>query len=247
MARSREILVGATAWHAAESGVFLVQDGLPAFHFFAAPSGEASNQLRVVSEFLLKNVNPLIALFPNTTNAPMGAFEQAPDSSLLRWRGLPYIAPNLDLTSVGGNLFITGGLFRNTLTNRPAPAELFQQFQTDTNLVFYDWETTQPCEFGLIQMFQAGRLVFGRARLSLTNNAALPWLVAISPKLGNAGTSLRRVDANRLTFSRTSTLGLTGLEISLLADWLESPAFPKGLFTLEAAPTPLLPFLPRCQ
>jgi len=220
---------------------FWAQDGLPALHFFALPSAQASNQVHLLSEFLLNQVNPRIALFPNTTNMPIGSFERVPDSSLLRWRGLPYFAPNLDLTDAGGNPFITGGLFRNTLTNNPAPAELLRQFQTDTKLVFYDWENTQPCAFSLIQMSQAGRFVFGRARLSLTNNAALPWLVAISPKLGLAGTSVQLADPQRLTFSRSSTLGLTGVELHLLADWLESPTFPKGFFSLAAKPVPPVP------
>ncbi|MEI2722207.1 MAG: hypothetical protein V9H26_01315 [Verrucomicrobiota bacterium] len=111
-------------------------------------------------------------------------------------------------------------LFRNLLTNRPAPDELIRQFQAETNLFFYDWELTHPSESGLIQMTQLGRLLFGRARLSITNNAALPWLVAIAPKLGISGTSLRLADASHLTFSRSSTLG---------SDWYgNSPAWPTG-------------------
>jgi len=217
--------------------VFLwAQDGLPPFHFFALPSAQASNQVYSLSEFALQEINPRIALFPNTTNMPIGAFVRVPDSSLLRWRGLPYIAPNLDLATVGDQTFITGGMFRNTLTNQPAPPELFHQVQADPNLLLYDWEITQKCEYGLIQVFQAGRFVFGRARLSMTNNAALPWLAALSPKLGPAVTSVRLADPQRLTFARSATLGFTGVELHLLAEWLESPNFPQGWFTRDAQP-----------
>ena len=219
---------------------FWAQDGLPALRFFALPSVQASNQLHLFSEFLLNEVNPLFASSSPSNGFRYGSFEHLPDSWLLRWRGVPYIAPNLDLDPNGGNSFITGGLFRNLQTNRPAPDELLRQFQADTNLVLYDWETTQSCESSLLQITQLGRLVFGRARLSITNNAALPWLVAISPKLGNAVTSVRLADLNRLTFSRSATVGFTGMELHLLADWLESPSFPRGFFTLEAKPTPLV-------
>lgn len=219
---------------------YWVQDGMPAFRFFALPSAQASNQVHHFSEFLINDVGPHFASSSPTNGVRYGAFERLPDSPQLRWRGIPFIAPSVGLTETGGNPFVTGGLFRNTLTNQSMPGELLRQFQSDTNLVFYDWETTQTCESSLIQLTQLGRLVFGRARLSITNNPALPWLVAISPKLGITGTAIRLADANRLTFSRSSTLGLSGVELHLLADWLESPTFPKSFFTLEAKPTPLM-------
>ena len=233
-------------WDEARLGIppnqafFWAQDGSAPLHFFGVPSVQASNQLHHLSEFLINDVNPLFASSLPTNGIRFGSFERVPDSQRIRWRGVPMVSPKVDLADAGGNPFITGGLFSNLVTNRPAPAELLRQFQTDTNLVFYDWEITQPAEYRWIQVSQVGRLVFGRARLSMTNNAALPWLVAISPKLGISGTSLRLAEANRLTFSRSSTLGFTGVELHLLADWLESPAFPNGFFTLEAKPMPLM-------
>jgi hypothetical protein len=45
-----------------------------------------------------------------------------------------------------------------------------------------------------------------------------------------------QADSGRLVFTRTSTVGFTALELHLLADWMESPQFPRGLHTLLAPP-----------
>jgi hypothetical protein len=151
------------------------------------------------------------------------------------------LSPNLELVGEPQNQFVTGGLFPRGLTNRPAPPTLLQQFQADTNLVFYDWEITQPNAFGLIQMTQLGRFIFGRARLSMTNNPGLAWVTTISTNLGPAGTAIRLSSQQQLVFSRTSTIGLTGAEAHLFIEWLESPGFPKGLFSLDAPPPAAAP------
>lgn len=217
---------------------FWAQDGAAPLHFFAVPSATASNQTIRFGDYLLTNVNPLMATSASVQNTPLGSFERVPDSQRLRWKGLPLLTPNLDWVDNDGNPFITGGLFINRLTNRPVPVGLLQQFHQESDLLLYDWEITQPCERRLIQASQFGRFVFGRSRFAMTNNMALPWLVAIAPKLGVSGTALRLSSSDRMFFSRSSSLGLTAAEIHLFADWLESPDFPCGLFTINSQPKP---------
>jgi hypothetical protein len=54
-------------------------------------------------------------------------------------------------------------------------------------------------------------------------------------------TEVRLTGPSRLTFARKSTTGLTGLELDLLANWIERPDFPKGLTSLMATnPTPVI-------
>ncbi len=209
---------------------FWGQAGTAPLRFFAVPSPDASSHLHRLSVFLLDAVNPLFAV--NTKlNIRYGEFQRLPNSQSIRWRGLPLISPYLDLANVSNNSFVTGGTFQNLMTNRPVPAGLVEQIQSSTNLLFYDWEVSEPCVFGLIQPLQIGRFLLSRPLLTTTNNAGLPWLAAIAPKLGSAGTSIRLADTDLLLLSRTSALGLTGAELQLLVDWLESPNFPMGLFS----------------
>jgi hypothetical protein len=105
----------------------------------------------------------------------------------------------------------------------------------------YDWEATAPCLQGLTPVFQLTRRFFNLPRLS-AQTAGLPWMIAISGKLGNSATALKRLSPAHLSLKRTSTIGLNGLEIELLVDWLESPEFPRGLHTFLA---PLPPPPPR--
>ena len=56
-------------------------------------------------------------------------------------------------------------------------------------------------------------------------------LRALTPRLGNTVTTVTRRGDGQLAFSRKSTGGFTALELHLLADWAESPAFPQGLHT----------------
>ncbi len=76
----------------------------------------------------------------------------------------------------------------------------------------------------------------------MTYTAGLEWVAALSPRLGDSTTEVQLANPAQLSFVRTSTVGLTGFELQLLADWLESPDFPRGLHTLNApAPPPPKP------
>lgn len=233
----RPLLESCGLWDGSKFGytpnqaTFWSQSGHPALRFFAFPSQQSSNQMDLLSKFLLDVVNPKMAVFPNTTNVPIGSFEPMLGSQRLRWRGIPYITPNLDVAQFGSQDFITGGLFSNRITNSAVPDSLLGQLKNNSDIILYDWENTQATAFPLIQISQTIRFVFGLNRFSMTNNAALPWIVAVSPKLEESGTTIRLTSTNTVSLTRSSTIGLTGLEIHLLADWFESPDFPQGTFT----------------
>ena len=108
---------------------------------------------------------------------------------------------------------------------------------TRPNLVYYDWEIT-PAKFAhLVYLGQTARLALVLPQLP-PESAALAFLVAIAPKLGNTGTEILQDGPARLSFVRNSQSGFTGAELHLLADWLESPAFPRGLHS-SLAPRPV--------
>jgi hypothetical protein len=83
----------------------------------------------------------------------------------------------------------------------------------------------------LIYIGQFVRLVTRHAQLPV-DSASMRWLRAAAHGLGNCASVVNQAGPARLTFARRSTIGLSALEMHLLADWLESPQFPRGSYTL---------------
>lgn len=195
-------------------------------HFLTYPVANGSNHVAVVGDHIVRELNPLFR-----TNR-VGHFDWATNTHALVWKGLPYFVPRIESVPAHGKDYVVAGLFANNATNQPMPAELFAEFQNNSNLVYFDWEISPPQVASWTQMSQLLRLVFGRAQLS-PQTASLPWLRALTPRLGNATTVATLAESNRITFRRSSTCGLTAIELHLLADWLESPQFPCGLRSQE--------------
>jgi hypothetical protein len=105
----------------------------------------------------------------------------------------------------------------------------------ETNLVYYDWELTgsriEPC----LYLGQVSRVVSRHPQLPL-DSLSVSWLKTIEPRLGPCTTTIACTGTNELSFYRKSTAGFTGAELQLLADWLESPQFPHGLYSLLTPP-----------
>ncbi len=212
---------------------FWAQGVAPFFHFLAAPSAEASNQVSILSEQVLSGLNPILA----TNGWPRSAFARETNSPGVIWRGVPYFFPALDYEDCGTNPFLIAGLAPDRFTNQPPPAGLSKFLQDSPKLVAYDWEDSKPCLDGWTQMGQLTRHMLCRARMTYT--AGLAWVTALAPHLGNSTTEVHLASPTQLSLVRSSTAGFTGFELQLLADWLESPNFPRGLHTLDApAPPP---------
>jgi hypothetical protein len=114
---------------------------------------------------------------------------------------------------------------------------------TRPNLVYYDWEITQAKLAHWVFFGQTARLVFQLPQMP-PESAAFAFLLAAAPKLGNTGTEIIQDGPARLSFVRNSHSGFTGAELHLLADWLESPAFPHGLHS-SLAPRPVKKPMPK--
>jgi hypothetical protein len=205
------------------------QGGTPFELYAAMATPEASNQVYTIRQRLLTEGNQWL-----TTNAP-GRFEAATNSAGVLWKNLPYMEPFLRSEKCGDAEFVFGGLLPMLQAKRPAPPELLEQLFTQTNLVCYDWELTEPRIEGWLHVGQLFRLVLHKAQLA-PDSASVVWLRAISPKLGNCTTVLAATGPNQLSFMRKSSAGLTSAELHLLADWLESPQFPRSLHTLMVVP-----------
>jgi len=207
------------------------RDGLPRVQ--ADPQVGPANQVSRLTDLLLRAANPWLAAHGS------GTFRQLPGSDGAVWVGLPLISPYIKSVPAGPNQLIIGAMLSNpgTQTNSPSAlyyhpdaAELLHVLETETNLVCFDWELTGPRIESSLDIGQALRLGLGLRQLPL-DSATLNWLYAIRYRLGNATTRVALTGPSRLTFDRESALGLTGPELNLLADWLESPRFPRGLYS----------------
>ena len=205
-----------------------VQAGGPFVTYFAAPLPGASNQLTQLAGRLVPKVNPWLA-----TNG-QGSFQWQTNAATLVWSDMLIIDPFLKTSNVGHRDYLLGGLIPYPEGNPiPPPAEILNACLRTTNLVYFQSELTGTRlddDFFILQLF---RLAFHKPQLP-AHAAATGWLKSIEGLVGASTTTLTQTSPQQLTLKRRSTVGLTALELHLLADWLESPQFPAGLHTFLA-------------
>ena len=201
--------------------------GIPFQSFAAAPIANASNLLNILAGTLPASM---------ATNLPMttrGEIKPSTNRLELSWQGLPFVIPFLRPVNSAAGEFLVGGFFPPMPSTNPPPAELLSQVVNRTNLLYYGWEITQErldhwramSQLYSLLTTQTGRV----SRSPATTPPRLvmdPWLMAVAPKLGNTITEITVTAPNELTLTRKSDLGGNGLEIVLLARWLENPGFP---------------------
>ncbi|MBE0544081.1 MAG: hypothetical protein IH623_22290 [Verrucomicrobia bacterium] len=205
------------------------QQGAPMKTYFSAPFADASNRLHRATPIIMQHGTAWLA-----TNG-VGKLEPVRERAGVAWSGGPFVSFRLESAATLGGEFVFGGFLSNVATNLPVPAALLEEVYTPTNLLYYDWEITQARLDAWIFMGQAFRLAFRKAQLP-KDSASIAWFKAAAHKLGNAVTVANRIDPQHISFVRRSSAGMTAAELHLLADWLESPQFPKGVHTLLATP-----------
>ncbi len=174
-------------------------------------------------DYLLQKGNPWLA-----TNGYI-SFDRATNGNGVTWGNLPDIKPFIKSAGTGTDGWLFAGLLPDTNTDvTPPPAGLIQDVLRRTNLVYYDWEVTGPRLQPVLQLGQTARQITRRPELAL-DSASLTWLGQLIPRLGTSATIATRTGPAELTFYRRSNLGFNAVELHLLADWLESPDFPRGL------------------
>lgn len=230
-------LASTKAWNDLQIGsppdqiCFWAMPGLGMLSYFATPLPEASNAVDRLSDWVLQNQHRWVV-----TN-DLAKFGRSTTFIGLEWKGLPYMAPFLRSITVSNQAFVFGGGMPSagadpsSVISPPAVLSL-------TNLVYLDWEMTGSRTEQWLYMGQFARFASHRAQLPFDSLVVL-WLKAIPHKLGDSVTDITLTGPNQLSFTRQSSIGFTGFELNLLADWLESPQFPCGLHTFVAPPDPL--------
>lgn len=196
--------------------------GIPFATFAAAPTRDVTNYLQRLA--------PRLVPLANTNLHDHGFGEvkwNSTNSEMTLIGGVPMLSPYLRGMREAGGDFLFAGLFPPVPRKEGFPPELFTllKAQTNSNLLYYDWEITEE---RLLQWRNLGVLYYlaSRQMPGGTNSPAQAWLTAISPKLGNSVTEITVTAPDKLTLIRKSHIGLTGLELTALGRWLDAPGFP---------------------
>lgn len=196
--------------------------------YFSVPLLNASNEVNRISNLILSECGHAFA-----TNKLLG-FARAKDLNGLEWKGLPYLWPSLKSVRTSQGEYVLLSLFPSGGRADWPPPELPKKTMDRTNLVLYGWELTGPRVNAWLFIGQFARFVAHAPQLPFQSKS-VRWLQAVAPKLHESLTRMSLSDPTRISFVRKSTIGFTGVELQLLADWLESPQFPIGLHTFRAS------------
>jgi hypothetical protein len=210
--------------------------GVPLQTFAAVPVPDGTKALKEFEQKMSANTNWQSHLMMPVT--------MVMTNDQISWRGMPFVAPNLRALNEPTGDFLFAGVFPNSPKSRPLPPELFAQLGR-TNLVYYDWEITGGRLKLLPQLTQLA-LMFTRHKQLDAQSAAAKWLNRISSTLSNAVTEVTQTAPNELSFTRKASGGLTAIELTALANWLEATNFP-GCDLRLPAPAHLLKNRPHSQ
>ena len=142
--------------------------------------------------------------------------------------------PELEEIQTSKSSFILSRLGPPPSTSgRSVPPQLFAQLNAQPKLVCYDWEITNAKLHHWIYLSQTARLAFALAQMT-PREPAFAFLPDVSPSLANSATQLTEESPSTFAFIRNSQLGFTGVELHLLAEWVDSPAFPASMHSLLA-------------
>jgi hypothetical protein len=203
---------------------------MPLQTFAAVPVPDASNALAQLDQKLSASTNwQSHFMIPLTMEM---TYNQ------IAWFGLPFVAPKLEALPEPSGDFLFAGVFPNDLKGEPLPPELLTLLG-QSNLVYYHWEITAERLKLLPQLTQLALMITRHRQLD-AQSAAGKWLAAIGPTLGNSVTEVTQTAPNQLTFMRKAPGGLTAVELTALANWLEAPNFP-GCDLRSPPPKPMLP------
>jgi hypothetical protein len=166
-----------------------------------------------------------------------GAVNFASNSALLDWDGLHFGLPSLRVVTNANTDFLLLSLaaFQLARTNQ-LPGPLVERITSGSNLVALAWEFTGERLSQWRYFDDASRMTFDAARRPRLNPymASIEWIAIVMTNLQHSITEMQLAGSNRLALTRKSTVGLSGWEINVLANWLELPQFPAGFETMFA-------------
>jgi len=147
-----------------------------------------------------------------------------PTNNEIRWRGMPFVSPDLRSVREPAGQFLFWETFPNTPRSRPLPPELFQQLAMK-NLVFYHWEVTAERVPQLMNLGQFSLMITSHKQL-VAGTPGFKWLQKTAATPGTSATEITQSGPAELTFARKAPGVFTAVELFALANWLEAANFP---------------------
>lgn len=204
----------------------------------AAPSESATETTRALGETFATRANAWLA------DHALGSIARWPDTTGVVWKDLPMIAPYLTATNAG---WLVGGISPSGLPEanipiiypRPSVDELLANILSRSNLVAYQWETTGSRAESMHVLGQLLRAITRHPQMPAGTGSSR-WLEAARHRLGNCTTAVTLAAPDKLAFERKSSTGFSALELHLIADWMESPQFPRGFYSTLSPVGPAL-------
>jgi len=162
-----------------------------------------------------------------------------------RWDGLSLAVPCFRTITNGDEASYHLGFGMLPPRSQPLAQELRDFATTDAGTIFFEWEYTAETISNWRYLDDISRMIFDAAHIPRvpSGSAAIDWIKNNRTNLSHTISRWRFEDQNTLTFKRKSTVGLNGLELAILAHWLELPEFPAGLNTIWQPNS--APYLPR--
>jgi hypothetical protein len=194
-------------------------DGIPFETCFAMPAAEATNELTRMAPAMVSMLNSHIEAWSVKSEARWTTNAEVVIT------GNPFFAPHLSAVREPAGDFLAGGIYPKLEDKDPLPANLVSEVTSRTNLVCYDWEITGARVIQWRALSQLA-LIMADKPITALDTPAQKWIDAVKKKLGNSGTVTTLTAPDELTVLRNSVTGLTGVELTGLAYWLDAPGFP---------------------
>lgn len=174
----------------------------------------------------LSQLGPKISAVLDAHSSSSSFFKlaMAMTNSNITFTGAPFVAPFVTALRSRQGDFVAGGFFPISPPPKSPPTESFAQLASP-GLVFYHWENTSNRLALLPQLSQLILMMSGDRQLG-DQSAAFKWLARLGPTLGETVTEVAQTGPSELTFKRSAAVGLTAVELTALANWLEAPNFP---------------------
>lgn len=163
--------------------------------------------------------------FPDLRNAQV---LHQPELSLTHVTNMINASPFLDAAPELAPGFLVGGTSLPLYVREdPAPKELLAQVTDKPNLVYFGWELTQPRVEMMWHLRTYLAMISGYLPLP-AEGAVNHWLrdPGFTGCLGNTATEITLESPTELKLVRSSAVGLTALELTRLAVWLDGDDFP---------------------
>jgi hypothetical protein len=195
---------------------FWALDRVPMADYMAWPVTNASNALAQLTTEAPAVLNPDLKRFNGTE------LTWLPQLNKLLWMNMQMFRAALEAVQEDDGQFLFLSSFPRSPKSKPVPEALLSQIEGRTNLVYYDWELTgkRLQELQILAKMISNRSL-GQGKDAMYNESVeREWLIPVAGLAGNTVTEITRIAPNELLLTRKAPIGLTSLELVLLADWI---------------------------